>query len=235
MAAAVERAGPDAATPTCPQWRVRDLVAHLGGVHRWATFHVTTCSTGPTSAEQEQEFFAQLPDEELAGWFDTGHAALVRSLREADSTTSCWTFLPAPSPIAFWARRQALETAVHRFDAEVAAGQPDTIERELALDGIDELLNGFLARRRSRLVSSTPRSLALRAADSEDAWTVRIEQDRRVVEAGASDADCEVVASASDLYLLLWNRRSPRAPEIELRGDEGVLAFWAERAVINWT
>lgn len=27
----------DAAVRTCPGWVVRDLVRHLGGVHRWAT------------------------------------------------------------------------------------------------------------------------------------------------------------------------------------------------------
>ena len=30
-------AGPDDPVPSCPEWTVRDLVRHLGGVHRWAT------------------------------------------------------------------------------------------------------------------------------------------------------------------------------------------------------
>ena len=31
-----DRAGLDAPVPTCPDWTVRDLVAHQGMVHRWA-------------------------------------------------------------------------------------------------------------------------------------------------------------------------------------------------------
>ena len=40
------------------------------------------------------------------------------------TTCECWTFLPAPSPRAMWARRQAHETAIHRVDAQLAAGLP---------------------------------------------------------------------------------------------------------------
>ena len=32
----------------------------------------------------------------------------------------CFAFLPAPSPLAFWARRQAHETGIHRADVESA-------------------------------------------------------------------------------------------------------------------
>ena len=48
--------------------------------------------------------------------------AVEDTLRTADPAVRCWTFLPAPSPLAFWARRQAHETAIHRADAQLAAG-----------------------------------------------------------------------------------------------------------------
>jgi hypothetical protein len=60
-------------------------------------------------------------DDELPGWFREGHASLVRVLEAADPDMTCWTFLDAPSSVAFWARRQAHETAIHRVDAEQAA------------------------------------------------------------------------------------------------------------------
>ncbi len=37
MADAAGSTGPDAPVPSCPDWAVRDLVRHTGGVHRWAT------------------------------------------------------------------------------------------------------------------------------------------------------------------------------------------------------
>ena len=61
-------------------------------------------------------------DPELLAWFRAGHASLAETLTEADPALVCATFMAAPSPLAFWARRQAHETAIHRADAEIAAG-----------------------------------------------------------------------------------------------------------------
>ena len=46
MAAATDVVDADAAVPTCPEWRVRDLVRHMGGVHRWATGYVADAPYG---------------------------------------------------------------------------------------------------------------------------------------------------------------------------------------------
>ena len=61
----------------------------------------------------------------------------------------------APSPRCFWARRQCHETTIHAVDALSAslgrypvAADASWIGTELALDGIDELLTGFLPRPR---------------------------------------------------------------------------------------
>ena len=37
LGAWADRAGAEAPVPTCPGWTVRDLLAHQGMVHRWAT------------------------------------------------------------------------------------------------------------------------------------------------------------------------------------------------------
>jgi hypothetical protein len=104
----------------------------------------------------------------------------------------------------------------------------------LAADGIDEQLRGFLSRPRGRLVSDPPVSLGVRATDTGDAWTIRIEPDRRVVASGAGDADCTVTGAASDLYLLLWNRRAADRT-VGVAGDATVLDLWRERATIRWS
>ncbi|KIF71110.1 hypothetical protein HY68_24945, partial [Streptomyces sp. AcH 505] len=36
FAETIEGADPGARVPTCPEWRVRDLVGHIGQGHRWA-------------------------------------------------------------------------------------------------------------------------------------------------------------------------------------------------------
>jgi len=125
LASAARRAGLATAVPSCPGWAVRDLLMHTGYVHRWATGFVAEGLTRPGGASEE-EILSQGPaDAQLPGWFCEGHAALVRALGAAPPDLECWTFLAAPSPLAFWARRQAHETAIHRVDAEQAASAAD--------------------------------------------------------------------------------------------------------------
>src|SRR5215475_12383653 len=137
MAVAADRAGPDAAVPSCPGWRVRDLLRHQGYVHRWATSYIAEQHAERVPRLSEPELLAAGPaDGELLDWFRAGYQTLTQTLRTADPGLQCWSFLPAPSPLAFWARRQAHETAIHRADAEQAAagtaGQPASTDQPVS-------------------------------------------------------------------------------------------------------
>lgn len=174
LAAAADAAGPGALVPTCPGWRMRDLLRHTGTVHRWAMSFVTEGHTAyrPDAGEPD------LGGDALLAWFREGHGLLVAALSEAPADLACWSFLPAPSPPAFWARRQAHETAVHRADAESASdGKPGPVAAEFAVDGIDELLAAFHARRKSGVRTATPKVLRVAATDTGDVWTVRLSQE----------------------------------------------------------
>jgi uncharacterized protein (TIGR03083 family) len=96
--------------PTCPDWTVRDLARHIGGVHRWAANYVR--GRREYVEETLDEVVGTWPDDvELVGWFREGHAALVEALRVAPDDLACFTFLPAPSPRAMWAFRAARTTS----------------------------------------------------------------------------------------------------------------------------
>jgi hypothetical protein len=91
-------------------------------VHRWAAGYVRELHPRWVDRASEEQILSGGPgDDTLPGWFRDGHTELVRVLEAADPDMTCWTFLEAPSPLAFWARRQAHETAIHRVDAEQAA------------------------------------------------------------------------------------------------------------------
>ncbi|MXM66623.1 maleylpyruvate isomerase family mycothiol-dependent enzyme [Streptomyces sp. HUCO-GS316] len=230
LALAAEAAGTGAEVPTCPDWQVRDLLRHTGMVHRWAAGFVAEGHTSPRPGGGEPE----LDGAELLAWFREGHRHLVDTLRSAAPDVKCWYFLPAPSPLAFWARRQAHETTVHRVDAESARGGGiGDIAPGFAADGIDELLRGFHARRRSRVRSDEPLVLRVRATDTGDAvWTVRLSQQPPVAELGETGtADCEVAGPAAQLYLSLWNR----APFPGVTGDASVAALWREKSAVTWS
>lgn len=220
----------DTPVPVCPGWSVRDLVRHIGGVHRWAAHIVANALPADLSAAEEQVVSDTWgADDELIDWYRAGHATLLDTLAAAPADLSCFTFLPdASSGRGFWVRRQAHETTIHRVDAAAAAGASIDLDPALATDGIDELLYGFFARRPSRRLHS-PVPVTLRLVVPGRDWLVRIAADgATVIDAGT--ADCTVTASAPEMYLLLWNRRG--AEGLDVDGDRAVLDLWRERARI---
>ncbi|MFE2102163.1 maleylpyruvate isomerase family mycothiol-dependent enzyme [Streptomyces sp. NPDC059468] len=230
LAAAAELAGTEAKVPTCPEWQVKDLLLHTGAVHRWATAFVADAHTAPRPLTDGPD----LDGAELVAWYRDSHRRLVETLAAAPADLECWTFHPAPSPspLAFWTRRQAHETAVHRYDAEAArGGTASPIATRFATDGIDELLRGFHARPRSRVRTEQPRVLRVRAVDAgaDAVWTVRLSAEPPVTSRdGSGEAEAELVGPADQLYLALWNR----TPVPGVTGDPALAALWRERSGI---
>jgi uncharacterized protein (TIGR03083 family) len=171
LASCAASAGLDAVVPTCPGWQVRDLLRHTGFVHRWAAGYVAEQRTEMIGTPDDAGLLRQGPaDRLLVEWFREGHAALVHVLQQADPELACWTFLEAPSALAFWARRQAHETTVHRADAQLAAdpaARVSPVPPRLAADGVDELVMGFGRRVAVRgLRADPPTALGIHAIDA---------------------------------------------------------------------
>ena len=236
LATAAEGVDLDTPIPTCPGWALRDLLAHVGDVHRWAAGHVSQHRMDPIGREELTELAGPLPEDAgLLEWYRDGHAALVKTLEGADPDVRCWTFLPAPSPLAFWARRQAHETGIHRVDAQ-SPGGPTTITAfppQFAVDGVDELLLGFLGRGGDDIGTDVPRTLVLRAADADATWAAEIGSTGVRTRRADAAADCSVRGDASDLYLLVWNRRG--ADGLQIEGDRSLLEVWRDNVQITWS
>lgn len=244
LAAAAQVAGLDASVPSCPPWRVRDLLRHIGYVHRWAAGYIVEQRTERLADRPgEAELLSGgAPDSELLDWYRGGHAALVTALTQADPDLACYYFLPAPSPRAFWARRQAHETAIHRVDAELAAAGPVTpTDPAFGADGVDELIMGFFGRDADQLTDAQRAgrkpTLQVLATDTGGAWHLALTDDgtlAHAVERGRADADCTLAGPAAGLYLLLWNRADPATAGVTVRGDACVLAAWSEGMRVTW-
>ena len=228
LAEAAAWTGWDAPVPGT-DWTVRELVTHVGGVHRWAADVVRT-GAGSGDTDAGRAVGQGPPDVELLDWFRAGHGELVAALRAVPSDLDCFAFLPAPSPVAFWARRQAHETAVHRADAQGAAGIAPGFDVGFAQDGIDELVRGF-ARRRSNAIA-TEATLALRPTDGGASWLLTFggEHIDAIEAPDVKRADAAVSGSSSELYLWLWNRPSP----VEVSGDGSVAALW-RNVRVRWS
>jgi uncharacterized protein (TIGR03083 family) len=232
-----EAAGLDASVPTCPAWTARKLVAHQAMVHRWAAGNVT----GVEFTRNQ----TQIHDEEvdLAAYFRAGATELLDALRSAPDDLQAMVFLKdAPPPRRFWARRQAHETTIHAVDAlaaslgrmpraeECVAALP--IDDEVAVDGIDELLCGFLPRGRPKLAVDEPFVLTVEPTDSDRAWTLRVETESMATEAGvAESSDATFTGTTAALYLGLWNR----GDEVVQHGSADVLARWRKVQRVTWS
>ena len=243
MTAAARAMPADTPVPTCPDWVARDLIHHMGGVHRWATLCVAEARTEPPSESLEEIAGGWPGDEELGDWLAAGSLALVAALEAAPSDLESWTFMPAPSPLAFWCRRQAHETAIHRVDAERAAGRTVThLSRcapAFAADGVDELVTGFWPRRSATARTETPVTLGLGCTDADSAWVVTMGPEGVRTAAGEDVAGTGAASSAAvrgtacDLYFTLWNRGGSESLSVE--GDPAVLREFGEAMQVRWS
>lgn len=240
MAQWAGEAGPEARVPTCPGWTVRDLLAHQGMVHRWATAVVRGVPRADIDS-RAIEAEGRAAGDQLA-WLREGAADLLETLRAAPEDFETPTFLTkAPPAKLFWVRRQDHELTMHALDALAAReGRRPTSDdawfgAEHALDGLDELLVGFWQRptKGPRAPEGRPYS-ALVAADSGERWLLDVGTDLvrthhlAADEAGPDSATAVLSGPAVDLYLALWNRGG--------RVDDPALLVrrWQEGGAIIW-
>lgn len=213
----------DRDVPSCPGWDVRQLIVHLGLVWQWATDIVDSgARAGWAQAPSTSDEGA------LIDWARARSEHLVASLGAADPDSSCWTF-GLPRTRRFWIRRQALETALHRFDVEQASGEPTPLQADIAADGVDELLVVLLP----RLVAAAPdawngESLHLHRTDGQGEWVVRLGPGKSAT-AERAHARCDVAVRGSAPALWLWctNRPAEHAGGVELIGDPRFAERWA--------
>lgn len=168
-------------------------------------------------------------------WFRAGHAALVDALTAAPSDLEAWTFLDAPTPLAFWARRQAHETAIHRVDAESAAGDVAGFPPAFAADGIDELVLQFANRPGREIPIRTQRSMLVRTTDVARSWRIVFSPEgfRNRADPPPADDEVDLAGAASDLYLALWNRRDVTG--LTVSGATDLIELWKHSVRVRWS
>ena len=242
LADAAERAGLAAAVPPCQPWLVKDLLRHTGYIHRWAARHITECPDTVLDGPPEADILrGGAADADLLAWFRAGHAALVQTLSTADPGLQCATFIDAPSPLAFWARRQAHETAIHRADADSALGVRPELRARLrrrrhrradhGLRPAPQVPSVGRARRRHGRADDRYRPRLARGHRRRAASEARREP---AAPDSAGPADCTVSGPASGLYLFLWNRSDPATAGVTITGDPAFLTGWQSSVRVRW-
>lgn len=239
MTEAVADADPAGPVPTCPGWTVTDLVDHLGCVHLWAAASVRNGSPPDPYPTREDD------GRPLAQWYAECGRELLETLSGFDPEDHAWTFNKADRTIRFWCRRQLHETTIHWADMLLVTGAPlpgpPELTREVAADGIEEVLTFFVPREQARArkkASTAPDSAAAQGdpgpTDPEDVLVTcdDIPESRWLVTTtwtdGLPDCTTRVLTSQERVapdgtvsgpsittYLALWNR----VDRADLRAD----------------
>lgn len=217
----------DAPVPACPDWSLRDLVGHLGAVHRWAREAVLT--GGPPDRDRGDSAADAPPEapDALARWFGDGAIRLAATLDEADPAGPTWMpFAPEGPVVGMWTRRQTQETSLHRWDAESSVAVPQPIDAALASDGIDEYFELILPRLLDRRGTDRPTSsLHVHCTDTEGEWTVEVVDGGYRLDRAHRKGDAVLRGPAQDLLLRLWGRSVPDG-SVEVMGDGSAAAAW---------
>ena len=199
---AAARLGLDPQVPSCPDWRLRDLVGHLGRTHRYHASHLVRGTTDPATTPSPEP---PEGDAVLLSWFADGVEVLLDAVRSTDPAAPAWTWAPHVEPVvAFWPRRMALETAVHRWDAQAAQGVPQHVAPEVAVDGVDEVLSVHRPADWDDEPVTVEGVVAVRLSDTGHEHVLQVAPDGL----SPSDREPEAVLSgtASDVLLALWGR-----------------------------
>lgn len=209
-------ADPLAAVPSCPGWDRTVLLGHVAGVQSWIRAQV---EAGP--AERIRMKATPRPPEgpDLPAWFEANAAGLADVLARMDTTIE-WPTWAGPQPGTFYPRRVAHETVMHRWDAVGGA-----IDADLAVDGIDELLEVFAWLIPGDKLTGAAGRIHLHATDTEGEWLVTLGPAGITFERGHAKGDVALRGTAEDLLLWAWNR-VPVDDRFEVFGNPGLAETW---------
>jgi uncharacterized protein (TIGR03083 family) len=236
--------GPDisAPVPTCPDWTLVQLAAH---VHRGVCWAATMVERRTATPVRPTEVEADLPasPRDRATALRDGAARLVAAVRDYGPDAPTWSWADEPTA-GFWLGRMLHETLVHRVDAEFALGR-DLADVEvppgLAADCVADMLmitRNLSASSRHAFAGlrGTGQALLFQATDEElgenGAWLARRAPSGVEWTWGTGPADVTVRGTARDLMLVL-TRRMPAGHQLEVEGDSGLLTHWLDNSKLT--
>ncbi|MEV0261010.1 maleylpyruvate isomerase family mycothiol-dependent enzyme [Streptomyces sp. NPDC050617] len=191
--------------PACPEWRVRDVVHHLGNVASYVHACVEHGPGQPEFTDAEMP-----PDERVIQWAADEWDRTLDRLTAADQRAPAWNWSAEPHVVSFWPRCLTHEVFVHSWDIADAAGESLAVPAGVAADGVDEILAVHLPAgvRDGRRFTRASR-IEVHCTDAGHRWLVELTAATVHTRAAAPGEpsepnDTRIAATAEELYLDLW-------------------------------
>lgn len=243
LIAAAARQDPSIPIPSCPGWTMANLLVHLGSVHRGWERQVRSRSSERIA--WDTSIYASVPgllawlgrDWDLPTngqtlppgtieWFEEGARGLADALESIGPEEAVWSWSTDHTG-RHYHRMMGIETAVHRWDAQSARGEPDPLDPDLATLGIEHMMEIMLpARRRGEFRAGTGERYHFHRTDGPGEWLVCFDGSEVHMAHEHAKGDIALRGSASDLLLWLWGRDT--STRLEVFGDQALLARFTE-------
>jgi uncharacterized protein (TIGR03083 family) len=222
--------------PTCPGWNVSQLARHVDGGQRWACDIVATRASEQPSDVALRDLSGATDDDPdvLAASLTHAAAALSAALTDAGPDAQMWCPV-GEGGAAFYARRFANETALHRADAALALEISYTLDKDVAADALDEWMElgalpfHFEVHPWMRELLAPGRTIGLHATDTDAHWLLDLTGDVIAWRRADEPAAAEIRGPVTDLLLTVYRRR----PVSCVTGDATLVDFWLERVAFG--
>jgi uncharacterized protein (TIGR03083 family) len=218
-----------AAVPCCPGWTLAEVLKHVGVLQQWFAAMIERRSPERLPFG-EVDFGVPAEVADYPEWLVARQVEVAKVLRAADPDAPMYTWGPG-GEVRFWARRMAMECLVHRYDAELAAGELTAIDPALAADGVEEFLVnlpsavGFAPHVAN--LRGTGQTIGFGVWGTEVDWTVRLDADSFGLVPAVGEPDATVSAETADaLLLLIYGRIGRDDARIKTAGEADLLDKW---------
>ncbi len=200
--------------PHIPDWTAGNVIIHVGLVF---SFVNQSIRQGAPIAQHGVAGWANDPanhpdTSDLSHWFQSVADSLGDAIWSHHPDDQVWTSSHHLHTAKFWMRRMTQEAVMHRWDIEAAHGDSQPIDAEMAVDGINEFYDFFVAERLPKDFSGNG-TVHLHAIDAEGEWMITRITDGITVEKTHGKGDVAARGPASDLLLFVWNRKPPTGLE----------------------
>ncbi|HTI25894.1 MAG TPA: maleylpyruvate isomerase family mycothiol-dependent enzyme [Kutzneria sp.] len=218
-----------AEVPCCPGWTLGDVVKHVGVLQQWFAAMIERQSAQRLPFG-EVDFGVPAEVADYPEWLVARQAEVGKVLRAADPDAAMYTWGPG-GEVRFWVRRMLMECLVHRYDAELAAGELTAVDPALAADGVEEFLvnlpsaEGFAPDVAN--LRGSGQTIGFGVWGTEVDWTVRLDADSFGLVSAVDDPDATVSAETAEaLLLLVYGRIGRDDARIRIEGEADLLDKW---------